>query len=163
MEDIPHMAGMITNLQDDLTLVDRMRDALFGEMQRRRCVSGLLGKQDYATRVADAECLALLGQGGRQAYAVSSPVFRDYALRMTRTMAERYGTHPALALWHVDNELGCHVPRPSTGFAAACFLLLKTTANVATARRQLGRRQRPAPRPRDSSAGADGPCADEPQ
>ena len=36
MEDIPHMAGMITNLQDDLTLVDRMRDALFGEMQRRQ-------------------------------------------------------------------------------------------------------------------------------
>jgi S-DNA-T family DNA segregation ATPase FtsK/SpoIIIE len=36
MEDIPHIAGMITNLQDDLTLVDRMRDALFGEMQRRQ-------------------------------------------------------------------------------------------------------------------------------
>jgi len=36
MEDIPHLAGMITNLQDDLTLVDRMRDALFGEMQRRQ-------------------------------------------------------------------------------------------------------------------------------
>jgi len=36
MEDIPHIAGMITNLQDDLTLVDRMRDALYGEMQRRQ-------------------------------------------------------------------------------------------------------------------------------
>lgn len=36
MEDIPHMAGMITNLEDDLTLVDRMRDALTGEMQRRQ-------------------------------------------------------------------------------------------------------------------------------
>lgn len=36
MEDIPHIAGMITNLQDDLSLVDRMRDALFGEMQRRQ-------------------------------------------------------------------------------------------------------------------------------
>ncbi|MDN5895724.1 MAG: type VII secretion protein EccCa, partial [Nocardioides sp.] len=36
MEHIPHMAGMITNLQDDLTLVDRMRDALYGEMQRRQ-------------------------------------------------------------------------------------------------------------------------------
>ncbi len=36
MADIPHLAGMITNLQDDLTLVDRMRDALYGEMQRRQ-------------------------------------------------------------------------------------------------------------------------------
>lgn len=36
MEHIPHLAGMITNLQDDLTLVDRMRDALYGEMQRRQ-------------------------------------------------------------------------------------------------------------------------------
>ena len=36
MEGLPHVAGMITNLQDDLTLVDRMRDALYGEMQRRQ-------------------------------------------------------------------------------------------------------------------------------
>ena len=63
----------------------------------------------------------VLGQGGRQAYAVSSPVFRDYALRMTRVMAERYGTHPAVALWHVDNELGCHVPHDYSDHAAAAF------------------------------------------
>ncbi len=36
MKPLPHLAGMITNLQDDLTLVDRMRDALFGEMLRRQ-------------------------------------------------------------------------------------------------------------------------------
>ncbi|WP_222854270.1 type VII secretion protein EccCa [Fodinicola acaciae] len=36
MRELPHIAGMITNLQDDLTLVDRMRDALYGEMQRRQ-------------------------------------------------------------------------------------------------------------------------------
>lgn len=63
----------------------------------------------------------VLHPGGRQAYSVSSPVFRDYALRMTRTMAERYGEHPALALWHVDNELGCHVPHDYSDDAAAAF------------------------------------------
>ncbi|MCL3859486.1 beta-galactosidase [Actinotalea sp. K2] len=63
----------------------------------------------------------VLGQGGRQAYSVSSPVFRDYALRMTRTMAERYADHPALALWHVDNELGCHVPHDFSQDAAVAF------------------------------------------
>jgi beta-galactosidase len=63
----------------------------------------------------------VLHQGGRQAYSVSSPVFRDYALRITRVMAERYGDHPALALWHVDNELGCHVPHDYSDDAAAAF------------------------------------------
>lgn len=63
----------------------------------------------------------VLHQGGRQAYRVSSPVLREYALRMTRAMAQRYGQHPALALWHVDNELGCHVPHDFSDDAAAAF------------------------------------------
>ena len=61
----------------------------------------------------------VLHPGGRQAYRVSSAAYREYVLRMTRTMAERYGTHPALALWHVDNELGCHVPHDFSDDAAA--------------------------------------------
>jgi S-DNA-T family DNA segregation ATPase FtsK/SpoIIIE len=36
LSELPHVAGVITNLADDLTLVDRMRDALFGEMRRRQ-------------------------------------------------------------------------------------------------------------------------------
>ena len=63
----------------------------------------------------------VLGQGGRQSYAASSPVFRAYALHMTRVLAERYRDHPALALWHVDNELGCHVPHDYTDSAATAF------------------------------------------
>ncbi|WP_051196854.1 beta-galactosidase [Jonesia quinghaiensis] len=46
--------------------------------------------------------------GGRQAYCPSSPVFREYAARLVDEVARRYSTHPALALWHVSNELGCH-------------------------------------------------------
>ncbi|MDQ4024082.1 MAG: beta-galactosidase, partial [Actinomycetota bacterium] len=63
----------------------------------------------------------VLHQGGRQSYAVTHPVHRDYALRMTTRMAERYGDHPALALWHVDNEIGCHVPRDYSDAAAEAF------------------------------------------
>lgn len=63
----------------------------------------------------------VLQAGSRQAYRVSSPVWRDYAVRMTRLMAERYGNHPALALWHVDNELGCHVPHDFSDDAAVAF------------------------------------------
>lgn len=34
--ELPHVAGLITNLIDDLALVDRVRDALVGEQQRRQ-------------------------------------------------------------------------------------------------------------------------------
>ena len=36
MERLPHSAGLITNLSEDLGLVDRMHDALFGELRRRQ-------------------------------------------------------------------------------------------------------------------------------
>jgi S-DNA-T family DNA segregation ATPase FtsK/SpoIIIE len=36
MAELPHVAGMITNLQGDLALVDRMYDALTGEQLRRQ-------------------------------------------------------------------------------------------------------------------------------
>ncbi|WP_265520428.1 beta-galactosidase [Oerskovia flava] len=69
-------------------------------------------------RLADE---TVLHQGGRQAYSVTHPVHREYALRMAARMAERYGEHPALALWHVDNEIGCHVPRDYSDTAAGAF------------------------------------------
>ncbi len=46
--------------------------------------------------------------GGRQAWCPSSPVFRKRALDLVERVARRYGEHPAIALWHVSNELGCH-------------------------------------------------------
>jgi S-DNA-T family DNA segregation ATPase FtsK/SpoIIIE len=36
MAEMPHTAAVITNLADDLTMVDRMRDAIVGEMNRRQ-------------------------------------------------------------------------------------------------------------------------------
>ncbi|WP_369023234.1 type VII secretion protein EccCa [Nocardia cyriacigeorgica] len=35
-DDVPHVAAVITNLEDEADLVDRMRDALAGEMNRRQ-------------------------------------------------------------------------------------------------------------------------------
>ncbi|MCA4135087.1 beta-galactosidase [Arthrobacter sp. M4] len=51
----------------------------------------------------------VLERGSRRHYSPSSAVYRRYAAGITRSLAERYKSHPALALWHVDNELGCHV------------------------------------------------------
>lgn len=50
--------------------------------------------------------------GGRHNHCYSSPVYRQKAVAMNTKLAERYGKHPALALWHVSNEYGgeCHCP-----------------------------------------------------
>lgn len=47
--------------------------------------------------------------GSRQGYCPNSPVYRDAAAKIVNMMAERYAEHPALAMWHVNNEYACHV------------------------------------------------------
>ncbi|MGL5824933.1 MAG: beta-galactosidase [Nocardioides sp.] len=49
-----------------------------------------------------------LWPGARQGFCPSSPRYREHALALCRAMARRYGTHPAVVMWHVSNELGCH-------------------------------------------------------
>ncbi|MDR0848105.1 MAG: beta-galactosidase [Propionibacteriaceae bacterium] len=49
-----------------------------------------------------------LAHGARQTWCPSSPVYREASLTLLEKLATRYATHPALALWHVSNELGCH-------------------------------------------------------
>lgn len=58
--------------------------------------------------------------GGRQAWCPSSPVFRERALALVEQIVIRYGAHPAIKLWHVSNELGCH--------NALCYCDTSTTA-----------------------------------
>ena len=59
--------------------------------------------------------------GGRQQWRPTSPTFRWHALRLVRAMATRYQSHPALAAWHVSNELGCHNVYDYSDDAAAAF------------------------------------------
>ncbi len=51
MSRLPHVSAMITNLSDELTLVDRMQDALSGELTRRqellRASGGHSSQRDY--------------------------------------------------------------------------------------------------------------------
>ncbi|MGW4586583.1 beta-galactosidase [Amycolatopsis thermoflava] len=50
-----------------------------------------------------------LSPGSRQQFCPSSPVFREHAARLVEQLANRYGDHPALKIWHVGNEYGCHI------------------------------------------------------
>ncbi|MGW8986221.1 type VII secretion protein EccCa [Streptomyces parvus] len=51
MSELPHVAAVITNLEDDLTLVDRMQEVMAGEMNRRqevlRDAGNLVSVRDY--------------------------------------------------------------------------------------------------------------------
>jgi beta-galactosidase len=50
-----------------------------------------------------------LWPGARQHYCPSSHEYARAAAALVERLAERYGDHRALALWHVNNEYGCHV------------------------------------------------------
>jgi beta-galactosidase len=51
-----------------------------------------------------------LSHGSRQHYCPNSKNYRREAAELVRQLALRYRKHPALRLWHVNNEYGCHVP-----------------------------------------------------
>lgn len=45
-----------------------------------------------------------MSHGSRNHYCPSSQVYRHYARAIVTALARRYGEHPALRLWHVNNE-----------------------------------------------------------
>ncbi len=48
--------------------------------------------------------------GNRHNHCFTSPVYREKVAQMNRRLAERYGNHPAVIVWHISNEYGgeCH-------------------------------------------------------
>ncbi|WP_427918766.1 beta-galactosidase [Streptomyces sp. cg40] len=61
-----------------------------------------------------------LSYGSRQTFCPSSPAYREAALRITGQLARRYADHPAVVMWHVHNEYGCH--------NAACYCVTSAAA-----------------------------------
>lgn len=59
--------------------------------------------------------------GSRQTWCPSSPAYREHSLAMVEQLATRFGDHPALTMWHVNNELGCHNGRCYCDITAAHF------------------------------------------
>jgi beta-galactosidase len=49
--------------------------------------------------------------GSRQHYCPNSRTYREYSKKLVTLLAERYQNHPALTMWHVNNEYGCHINR----------------------------------------------------
>ncbi|MER6032046.1 beta-galactosidase [Streptomyces sp. NPDC001851] len=59
-----------------------------------------------------------LTHGSRDTYCLTAPAYRGAARRIASALAERYGDHPALALWHVHNEYGtlCYCDHTAAAF-----------------------------------------------
>ncbi|MET9115819.1 beta-galactosidase [Streptomyces longwoodensis] len=62
-----------------------------------------------------------LSYGSRQTFCPSSPAYRQAALRIAGALAERYADHPAVRMWHVHNEYGCHNAECYCDTSAAAF------------------------------------------
>lgn len=46
--------------------------------------------------------------GGRRHTCPTHPTYRELSARIVSAMSERYGKHPAVVAWQIDNELGNH-------------------------------------------------------
>lgn len=97
----------------DFARLDDIVERLHAAGIRINLGTGTSSPPAWLTR-ADPDILPMVDDGtrrypgGRQAWCPSSPRFREAALRLVDAVATRYGSHPAVALWHVSNELGCH-------------------------------------------------------
>lgn len=63
----------------------------------------------------------ILWHGSRRHYCPHSPAYHEYADRLVTRLVEHYRDHPALKLWHVDNEYGCHISECFCNTSAEAF------------------------------------------
>ena len=59
--------------------------------------------------------------GSRQNYSPNSPHYRKYAGELVQALARECGHHPALAIWHINNEYGCHISDSHGAHDTAAF------------------------------------------
>lgn len=62
-----------------------------------------------------------LWHGARRHYCPNAPAYREHAARIATQVAEHARTHPALVMWHVDNEYACHIGECFCHACAAAF------------------------------------------
>jgi DNA segregation ATPase FtsK/SpoIIIE, S-DNA-T family len=99
---LPHAAGMISNLQSDLTLVDRMRAALTGEQERRQRMLREAGNLDNIRQY----------HLKRQVYPAMEPM--PHLLIIVDEFAELLASRPDfldlfVAIGRVGRSLGMHL------------------------------------------------------
>ncbi len=62
-----------------------------------------------------------LGFGARGIVSPSSPEYKAAAVRIATELAKRYGTHPAVKMWHIHNEYGVPISDEYSDYAQDAF------------------------------------------
>jgi beta-galactosidase len=77
--------------------------------------------RNYPDMLPVTEDGTVLFPGSRQHYAPTSPDYRRLAGELVRRITQRYADHPAVKMWHVNNEYACHVPYDYSIHAGRAF------------------------------------------
>ncbi|MEK8142999.1 FtsK/SpoIIIE domain-containing protein [Streptomyces sp. M10(2022)] len=106
--ELPHVAGLITNLVDDLALVDRVRDALVGEQQRRQRILRDAGNIDTVREYQLRRAAGATGPDGRPLEPL------PYLLIIVDEFGELLSTRPDfidlfVQIGRVGRSLGMHL------------------------------------------------------
>ena len=102
--DFTWLDGMLDLLHDYGIRVDLATPTAAVPMWLHRLHPEILPQDEFGHQLAP---------GGRLGWCPSSPVFREYSARIVDKLAAHVAGHPAVAMWHVSNELGggnarCH-------------------------------------------------------
>jgi S-DNA-T family DNA segregation ATPase FtsK/SpoIIIE len=105
LAELPHVAGMITNLADDVAMIDRTHAALFGEMQRRQSLLRRAGNVDSVREYQHRHAAGLLAPG-------AEPL--PYLLIVVDEFSELLASRPDfielfVAIGRVGRSIGMHL------------------------------------------------------
>lgn len=110
----------------DFNWLDRLMDLLFAHGVSVNLATPTASPPPWMVRLhpeilpVTAEGVTLW-HGSRRHYCPHSPIYHEYAGRIALELARRYKDHPALAMWHVDNEYGCHIGECFCDVSAQAF------------------------------------------
>jgi beta-galactosidase len=112
--DFTWLDGMLDLLHENAIRVDLATPTAAVPMWLHRLHPEILPQDEFGHPLAP---------GGRLGWCPSSPVFREYSARIVDRLAAHVAGHPAVAMWHVSNELGggnarCHCRVSNDSFRA---------------------------------------------
>jgi beta-galactosidase len=93
--------------------LDRMMDMLAEHGVYADLATGTASPPTWMSRLYPSMLLVTregnrVSHGSRQHYCPNSPDYRRKSAELVQQLAEHYGSHPALKMWHINNEYGCH-------------------------------------------------------